>query len=158
MSTVQGWGTKPPPRVVLGTSLQSTDCCSALLAALHQWRTVRKKQRYAFLIHFLPGIRKMCCFVGNLLGLFLIAVWDVRKHWGFEPCTVAEFTFPRGWREGFLWPARCSPAPAFTCGPLPSPPRRQLERPWLFRAIGALFAETSTPDQALQSNCRFWQA
>lgn len=76
-----------------GTSLQSTDCCSSLLSALHQWDTVGKKQRYAFLIHFLPGICKMCCFVGNLLGLFLIAVWDVRKHSDFKPRTVAEFTF-----------------------------------------------------------------
>lgn len=94
VSVVQGWGTKPPPCMVMGTSLQSADCCSGLLAALHQWDTVRKKQRYAFLIHFPPGIYKMCCFVGNLLGLFLIAVWDVRKHSDFRPCTVAEFTFP----------------------------------------------------------------
>lgn len=35
----------------------------------------------------------MWCFVGNLLGLFFIGAWDVRKHSDFKACTVAEFTF-----------------------------------------------------------------
>lgn len=70
---------------------------SGLLSALNQCDTIRKKQRYAFLIHFLPGVYKMWCFVGNLLGLFLIGAWDVRKHSDFRPCTVAEFTFNEDW-------------------------------------------------------------
>lgn len=95
-------GMNPSPCSVMGTSLQSTDCCSGLPTALHQWDTVRKKQRYVFIIHFLPGIYKMCCFVGSLFGLFLIAVWNVRKHSDFKPRTVAEFTFQLCLKEGFL--------------------------------------------------------
>lgn len=44
----------------------------------------------------------MCCFVGSLFGLFLIAVWNVRKHSDFKPLTVAEFTFQLCLKEGFL--------------------------------------------------------
>lgn len=41
----------------------------------------------------------MWCFVGNLLGLFFIGAWDVRKHSDFKACTVAEFTFSEVWGE-----------------------------------------------------------
>lgn len=130
----------------MGNSLQSTDCCSSLLTALHQWLTVRKKQRYAFLIHFIPGIYKMCCFVGNLFSLFLIAVWDVRKHSDFMPRTVAEFTSQWGWREGFLWPARCSPALAFVYEPFPSPPQAPAQVTMAGKFIATVFGRSLTPD------------
>lgn len=70
---------------------------TCLLTALNQCDTIRKKQRYAFLIHFLPGIFKMWSFVGSPFSLFLIGAWDVRKHSDFKPCTVAEFTFNEVW-------------------------------------------------------------
>lgn len=44
----------------------------------------------------------MFCFVGSLFGLFLIAEWNVRKNSDFKFCTVAEFTFQLGLKEGFL--------------------------------------------------------
>lgn len=116
---------------------------SGLLSALNQCDTVRKKQRYAFLIHFLPGVYKMWCFVGNLLGLFLIGAWDVRKQ--TSGCLLSEwqqtFRFQAlhsgrihiqwGLREGCFWPARCSPALALICGLLPSPPWCPAPVAWL---------------------------
>lgn len=41
-----------------------------------------------FYSFYFPGIYKMCCFVGKLFSLFLIGVWDVRKHSDLKPFTV----------------------------------------------------------------------
>lgn len=126
--------------------------CWLLLTGLNQCDTVRKKQRYAFLIHFLPGIYKMWCFVGNLFGLFLIGVWDVRKHWDFKPCTVAEFTFSEVWgstafgQQGARQPWHSSfsslmPSSSNLAG----------------KFIATLFGKRLTPAWVFTSNGHFWQ-
>lgn len=130
---------------------------TALLAALNQCDTVRKKQRYAFLIHFLPGIYKMWCFVGNLFGLFLIGAWDVRKHSDFKPCTVAEFTFSEVWgntafgQQGARQPWHSSVASSFS-SLMPSSSNMAGKFIDIF-----LFGKRLTPGWGFTSNWHFWQ-